>query len=315
MEITDSVSLYDQLVEGFNKKQARSKETEKDKQGIWRGGSSGCITKSGKVIGADPRTVVLRYLGIQTDIDYDTDLMMQAGLKNEDSFTELLDEAGVNYKCEEDIPMKRNLPNGDLVTGRPDVVILGDNGEPTLGIELKLICSDNSAMNKALFARSEIDSKHLVQSCHYSGYFDVPWSLVYTSRVIYPIPFYARKNEEKWFDYPDHRAIRRDAKGEAFQFKPFQSLYDITLDEDGDTFLLNELPTQITKSGIDEFYLYCAECVATKTIPRKRSGGIDHWGIPTKKNKTLLFDDFKDARTDSWDNWIADCKEIAGITD
>jgi hypothetical protein len=315
MKITDSVSLYDQLVEGFNRKQAKAVEAEKKKQGTWRGGSSGCITSRGKVIGADPRAVVLRYLGIQKPIDYDTDLMLQAGLASEDSFNELLDEAGVNYKCEEDIPMVRKLSNGDLVTGRPDAIILDENDQPTLGIELKLICSDNSAMNKALFARETVDSKHLVQSCHYAGFFNVPWSLVYTSRVIYPIPFYARKNEEKWFAYPEHRAIRRDDKGEAFQFKPFQSLYDIELADDGDTFLLNGQETVITKSGIDKFYEYCAECVATKTIPRKRSGGIDHWGDATKKNKTIQFDDFKEARTDSWDNWIADCKKISGQTD
>lgn len=311
MKITDSHSLYDTLVAGFNKKEAASRKAEAAKTGRWRGGSSGCITANGIVLGDDPRKVVLRYLGIQTKIDYDTDLMLQAGLKSEDSFTELLDQAGVNYKCEEDVPMIRSLPNGDTVTGRPDVVIF-DGDTPTLGIELKLVCSDNSAMNKALFGRETIDTKHLVQSCHYAGHFGIPWSLVYTSRVIYPVPFYARRNEEKFFAYPEHRAIRRDAKGEAFQMKPFQSLYDITIADDGDTFLLNGEPTLVTKSGIDRFYQYCAECVAEKKIPRKRSGEYDHFGVRNKKNKTIQFDDFKGATTTKgWDQWIADCKKIA----
>ena len=47
-------------------------------------------------------------------------------------------------------------------------------------------------------------------------------------------------------------------------------------------------------------------------IPKKRSGELDHFGEKQKKNKVKLYDDFKKARTDSWDNWVADCKQIAG---
>ena len=318
MKITDSASLYDALVNGFDKLNDEGREAEAKKKGIWRGGTSGCITAKGQVLGADPRQAVLRYLGIQMPTDYDTQLMFDAGLTNEDSFVNLLSKSGVPFKTEEDIPMVRELSNGDKVTGRPDVVILSPDGEPTLGIELKLICSENSAMTKALFGRETVDTKHLIQACNYAGYFGIPWSLVYTSRMLYSVPYYAKKDAravEKFFTHAEHRAVRNDPKtGLPYMIRPFQSLYDITLGPDGDTFYLNGEPTIITKSGIDRYYEYCAECIAKKEVPRKRSGSVDHFGkaIPKAKNKTIKYDDFKAARTGKgFDIWVEDCRKIA----
>ena len=92
--------------------------------------------------------------------------------------------------------------------------------------------------------------------------------------------------------------------------KPFQSFYDVTYE--GDNLLLDGEVTNITKSGITAFYEYCSDCIKNKEIPTKRSGGVDHWGKTTKKNKTLLYDDFKGADTSSgFDAWVADCKRIA----
>lgn len=327
--IEDKFMLYDALVEGFNRQNRKDRENEATKAGTWRGGSSGCITDTGAVLGADPREVVLRYLGIQMPIEYDTKLMFDAGLQNEESFVAFLDEANVHYRKEEEIPMVYELPNGDKVTGRPDVIIGRDipntdtNGpnpffNPELGVELKLICSPFSAADRAAWFKGKVDSKHLVQSCHYAGHFGIPWVLAYTSRSNYAMPFYARntkKNpnaESKHMIHPEHRAVRRDDKGSPFMMTPFQSFYDVTLGADGDTFMLDDEPTKITKSGIEAFYMYCSDCIKNKEIPQKRSGGIDHFGNAVDKNKTLLYDRFKEANSlGTFDEWVESCRALA----
>ena len=309
----DKFSFYDALTHGFNLKNAKANEREKIKKGIWRGGNSGCLTPNGAVIGCDTRQTVLRFLGIQKDTSYDTSLMFDAGLKNEDSITELLDEAEVTYKCEEEIPMKYELESGELVTGRPDTVILKAD-KPVLGIEHKLICSPFGAVAKAAWFKATVDPKHLVQACHYASYFNIPWVLAYTSRVMYSFPYYAakdRKAEEKHMIDPDHRAVQRGENGKPFMIRPFQSFYDITLAEDGDTFLLDGEPTKITKSGIKAYYEYCSACVRDKVIPSKRGGGIDHFGVATKKNKNLLYDDFKSVSATEYEQWVNDCRQLA----
>jgi hypothetical protein len=308
--IHDKYTLYDALTEGFAKKQAE----ETDPTGKWRGGSAGCITNSGAVLGTDPREAVLRFLGVQMPTDYDTQLMFDAGLTNEDSFCELLEKNGVSFLREEEIPVSYELDNGEKVTGRPDVVLVNEEKAPVMGVELKLICSPFSAADKAAWFKGNVDSKHLIQACHYAAFFDVPWVLAYTSRVLYSFPYYAakdRKAEEKHMIYPDHRAIRRSDNGKPFMIRPFQSFYDITLADDGDTFLLDGEPTRITKSGIRRFYEYCSECVRNKEIPTKRSGGIDHFGNTNDKNKTLMYDSFKEADTfNGFDAWVESCREI-----
>jgi hypothetical protein len=324
--IDDKYKLYDTLVEGFNKGKKEDEVAEAGKAGVWRGGSSGCITAKGSIVGADPREVVLRYLGIQMPTDYDTQLMFDAGLQNEESFVSLLDKAGTEFKQEEEIPMVYNLPNGEKVTGRPDVIIgetvenTDTNGRndffiPKLGIELKLICSPFAAHDRAAWFKGNVDSKHLIQACHYAGHFNIPWVLAYTSRGYYTLPYYAirdRAAEEKHMIMPDHRAVQRDeSTGKPFMLRPFQSFYDITLADDKDTFLLDGEPTQITKSGIEAFYTYCSDCIKNKEIPSKRSGGTDHWGKATKKNKTLLYDNFKAADSfGTFDGWVESCRSL-----
>jgi hypothetical protein len=318
----DKFTFYDKLTNGFANMQEAAVAKEKTKVGTWRGGSSGCITASGSIVGADPRQVVLRYLGVQTPVSYDTQLMFDAGLTNEDSFSQLLDLNGTEYKCEEEIPMKYNLPNGELVTGRPDIVLgnydkIGEDGylstefTPTLGVELKLICSPYSAHDKASWFKGNVDSKHLIQAAHYASFFKIPWVLAYTSRVNYFFPFYAIKDEEKHMINPEHRAVMRDEKtGKPFMIKPFQSFYDVTYE--GDNLLLDGEVTNITASGITAFYEYCSDCIRNKEIPQIRSGNVDHWGKTNKKNKTLLYDPFKDADTrNGFDAWVASCMAIA----
>ena len=125
----------------------------------------------------------------------------------------------------------------------------------------------------------------------------------------------------QWIELANSKGAKviLDASGEAlvkgieskpFMIKPFQSFYDVTYE--GDNLLLDGEVTNITSSGITAFYEYCSQCIKDKEIPRLISGGVDHLGKRTKKNKTLLYDPFKDADTGSgFDAWVADCMRIA----
>lgn len=318
----DKFKFYDLLQTGYQNIRIAGEKKDAETAGIWRGGSSGCITPAGAIVGADPREVVLRFLGIQTKNSYDSKLMFDEGLGNEESVNALLDAAKVEYRCEEDFPMKYTLPSGEVVTGRPDCVLgkraYAYGGEvehfiPTLGIEHKAICSPFGAYDRASFGRVEADPKHFVQAAHYAGYFDIPWVLAYTSRVWHLIPGFVTRDESKWLAKdPDHRAISRDEKsGKAFMLKPFQSFYDITMDEEG-FFLQDGEKTAISKDGITAFYMYCSNAIKNKEIPKLRSGGVDHFGKKTRKNKSLLYYEFKEADgVTDFDEWVEACRQIA----
>lgn len=314
MKITDKYSFYDALVEGFHNKIKAEQEEERKKVGYWRGGSSGCITESGAVLGTDPRIAVLRYLGIQVPQKYDDRLMTDAGIGNEIAVVELLKAAQVDSKQEDEVPMIYMLDNGESVKGRPDLIIF-DGPTPTIGIELKLICSPNGAAEKAAWFKGKPDTGHFVQACHYASHFQIPWVLAYTNRVYQSFPYYAARDkiaEQKHMIHPEHRAILRDDKGKPFMIKPFQSFYDITLDADGDTYLLDGQPTLVTKSGMQRYYEYCTNCIQNKVIPTKRSGSLTMLGDPIENNKTLKYYDFKGENAlGSFDEWVESCKQIA----
>lgn len=321
MKPTDKFTLYHSLTDGFKQINGVKVKEEEAKKGIWRGGTVGCMLEDGRIIGEDPRKAVLRYLGIQMPTTFDKNLMFQAGVFNEDAWTELLKANGTVFKTEEEIPMVRKFTTSDgvqyTITGRPDVVV-GEMKDgifvPTLGVELKLTCSFHTAIKIANFADDRPKSGHIVQAAGYSSFFGIPWVLAYTSRVNWPVPYGnpTRSNPTgRWS--MDHRALKRDDNGRVYSMEPFISMYDLTWE--GDRLLVDNEPSVITKEGILRWYQYCAECIETKTIPQKRGGGWEYDGTEAKKNDCIVYDDFKDANTlQGWDKWISDCKDIAKST-
>ena len=306
-------TLYEALQDGYNLIKTKDNSDELAKIGTWRGGTVGCITEAGDFLGADPRNAVLRFHGIQTDTDFDTNLMFQFGRFNEDGWAELLTAADEQYKREEDIPMTRELVvdgTTHKITGRPDIVIMKD-GTPHLGIELKQICSFHTAIKVANFADNRPKTDHIIQAAGYSMYFDIPWVLAYTSRVNFPVLYGnpSKANPTGRFQC-DHRALKKDDKGRAYSLNPFISMYDLTWD--GDTLLVDGEPTLITKSGINRWYHYCATCVQTKTIPTSIGGGIEYDGyaVDDTKNNNLMYFEFKEVPTNSFDEWISGCRAL-----
>ena len=307
--------LYDQLHIGFAKMQEERAKKEEGLPPRFRGGNSGCMVGPDCAIGADPRTVILRYLGIQIPTTFDEQIGFDLGYMNEEAWIQLLELGDVKFKREQDCPTEWEFDiDGQMfkVTGSPDIMI-GDekDGEfkPTLGIELKALSSPHKIVKYAHFGDAKPNTDNLVQSAHYSWQWGkLAWVLAYTQRGYPMAPSYAAK---RW--QAEHRALRCDDNGRAYGLGPFMSLYD--LDWDGDVFMCEGKPTLITSAGIEQFYRYCAQCIINQQIPQVRSGGTEWDGstvIPSK-NDVLRFDDFKDAREDTWDHWIADCKEIAKI--
>ena len=311
----DKYQLYAKLQDGYRKLQNDDRAVRVTKEGVWRGGTSGCITEDGRVLGADPRQAVLRFLGIEIEPEFDTNLMFQLGNLNEEGWAELLDAADVQHKREEAIPMTHTFVvdgKEHTITGRPDMVLV-DNDIPQSGIELKQICSYHTAMKVANFIDNKPKTDNVIQAAVYSDYFGVPWVLAYTNRVNWPTSYGnpTRNNPKGRWSVPDHRALRKDENGRVYTLLPFISMYDITWD--GDKMLLDDEPTLITASGIRRWYEYCAKCVDTQTVPKKRSGSwtFDGDSVDDDKNDVLRYDDYASARTDTWENWVDDCRKIA----
>jgi len=316
--------LYNKLQEGYKILTAEENRGA-DAGTALRGGNSGCFVGTDQIAGADPRTSILRYFGIEISEGFDQQLMFDAGLKNEDSVTEQLKAAGVDFLCEEEIPTVWSA-KGIPVTGRPDVVvgkmIPGVSGsklhfDPEYGIELKMLCSVWSVMKQAHFIKdSKPKTNHVIQAAHYSWQNNyLPWVLQYISRTNWAIPFHAqkpsKKNPEGYFTDPDHRALRKDDKGIPYTFLPFMSLYDLTWNNG--MLAIDDTVTAVTSGGINEYYRYVADCIQTKQVPEIQSLYDYNCDlIPVDKNENIRYFKFSEAREDSgFDTWLDDCRAIA----
>ena len=299
--------FYKKLQTGWRRQQDADDIKESLKVDCFRGGHSGCITEDGIILGADPREAVLRSQGIQIPTTMDDGLLFQAGHSNEDNLAQWMDSAGMNYLQEEDCPVQWSVTSGDTtfpVIGRPDFKVLDDTGKDQYGIELKGIFSVGTAMDVAHFLGANPKVINVCQSAHYSYKNNrLPWLLVYVNRGWHNV-FYFGASRFKM----DHRSLKLDDKtGKPITMSPFMTLYD--LDWDGDTVLINNKPTLITGAGIDRYYQYLADCVVNKVIPSEHTS-VDIWGKKLKKDKSKLYYSFKEASTDSWDQWVEDCKRI-----
>ncbi len=297
--------FYSKLKSGYEKENAADQLAESLKTDCFRGGNSGCMLEDGTILGCDPRTAVLRSQGIQMPTTMDDSLLFQAGHSNEDNLAAWMEASGMNFLQEEECPVKWSVTSHGKtfpVTGRPDFKVLTMDDEDVYGIELKGIFSVGTAMSVGHFLGNNPKTVNVCQAAHYSYKNNkLPWLLVYVNRSWHNV-FYFGANK---FDH-DHRALRRDDRtGKPVTLSPFMTLFDLAWD--GDTLLVNEEPTIITASGIDRYYQYLADCVATGTIPSPHTS-VDIWGKKLKKDNQLKYYEFAEASTESWDDWLNDCK-------
>lgn len=298
----NSEELYDVLVKGFEEKQEQRRIEEEAKPEVaLRGGNSGALLEDGRFIGGDPRIAVLRFLGIESKVSFDTNLLFQAGLSNEENVCDLLEASGTFFEQEEECPVSWRTSNGVLVTGRPDIII-----ERETIIELKGLFSGWSALKQAHWGYGQIKSEYACQLSHYmfkSSYPITNGILKYVSRG--HLGFFVGKDR---LADPNHRALKIGNNGKIFGSKPFTSLYDFTFDTDS-TIMVDGVRTVIDEAAIERFYEYCADCILNRRVPKvKRVSNIyGHDETLDDYNKYYQYPtDIED-----FDEWITVCQQIA----
>lgn len=267
-------------------------EGEAAKIGTLRGGSSGCITSSGTILGKCPRLSHLRSLGIQENHDNATYLMFAAGYSNEDIWYECLTRSwnGVVLR-EEEMPVSWATTNGTSVSGRPDIVLcsLADDGTrlepvPQLGLELKLVSSPFTAYNVAAKDMPTLD--HVIQASHYMWQLNIPYKLLYTSRSNYGLGFPNMK--PTWLTAPQF------LHDEQFKTLPFIVEFDLWIENNvvwyqGRT---RAVKTNITTEGIKEYYERVSQMGERRALgprpdSRNADGTVRSWKACEPKYCTL----------------------------
>lgn len=223
------------------------------KLGVLRGGSSGCLTERGEVVGQCHRVHLLRSLGIEPPIDEQTRMMFDNGFANEDIALALLKRSwDGKILCEEEIPIAWETNNGTKVTGRPDIVLTTADETPVLGIELKQIVSIWTAYKVLCKDLPKIEN--VVQAAHYSLKLGVDFDLAYISRSHFHLP---SVDEAPWFHSKLGGLDCIEMKdGTAFKILPFYKIFPL---EWRDSTLYYEsskgwVKTPITKDGIEDYY-------------------------------------------------------------
>ena len=301
----DKLGYYQLLRKGYLRRVLREREERKNGPKALRGGNSGAL-HGGKVIGDDPRKAVLRYFGIERPVTFDELLLLDNGVANEDLHNALLDEAGVDYKCEEEYPIRWNLEqiNPDtgepwLITCRPDRVLgkyEGEEFKPLFLCEEKQIASSWKTKLLSLWGEAQPKPENVCQVAHYAWKLELPSALIYTSRA-----WHALKTKLINLINPNHRAVMSGGEF-SFGVKPFMSLYDVNWREDGYVYI-DDKRTVITAEKIKAWYEMLADCIMNKKIPNMHY--VDVWGKPETKSKKEKYYDWKHVPEDDFDAWLS----------
>lgn len=269
-------STLDLFIQGSQNLIDTKQAEEKLKVGTLRAGNTGVLTPTGKVAGTCHRKTFLRYKGIELEPeDISRKLMFDAGNGNEDLWVNVLEaaqEPGLVLRREEELGLEWNLPSGQKVSGRPDIV-LGKMGNfsnsdgtdawtPVRGIELKLVSSLWTARDVLLKGKPK--TIHLMQAGHYAWKLGVPFEIWYSNRTTFAITdysqdrFFARKNFPKPGE-PLSEYCKYNEKGQILSVEPFIVGYEVRWNNKGQLVYSQVgsekvVHTFITQQGIEDYY-------------------------------------------------------------
>lgn len=260
-----SLSAVDLYLKGREIEIEAHAAEEGGKLGTLRGGSAGCLNGH-EVYGKCHRLALARFNGLQPAIEDMSYNWFDAGFANEDAWTQKLgksiQELGPDYsmKCEEECPVSYEL-DGVKVTGRPDLMVFkGD--EPVFGLELKVVCTINSAIG--VYCEDKPKTDNLIQAAHYSIKHGCPFSLVYSFRSSGPVPFWANKYKDK---------LRQKKK--TYYIDPFIKEFKIGI-EDGNIFYITDsgekVDTVLSVQGIEDYYRLIIDMNANKSLFYRPAG-------------------------------------------
>jgi hypothetical protein len=295
------MNIRELLAIGQEKQNAAHAEAEVAKLGILRGGSAGCIGTDGRMYGECHRIALSRLLGVDKAVDDNRQIMFAAGRTAEDTWAQLLTDAGVTFRREEEIQITWPVPGFDsrVVTGRPDIVIMDDE-TPEFGLELKGIYSAGSAVR--VECEGVPDPKHLAQAGFYSMALNIPYAICYTNPSVWDVPFWAKEARAA-----GHKKLQ-----------PFYRIFYMRWDEATgvlqyrDERLDTWVSTKYTKQGIEEYYQNILVMETDKDLCGRPDGGLaDGSPAPFDKCKYCQFSkqcDVYDLDRD-FDSWLEACRK------
>lgn len=289
------LSMLDAAHAGEEKEHA---EKEVIKRGVLRAGNSGVILPDGKVAGACARLAHLRSIGIDSEtVGNDRRIMFGGGKSNEDYWYYVLGRTwGGPILREEEIPIEWFTANNTKVTGRPDIVLCeynedGKDSHPrdglpirtVMGLELKMVSAFNTARTVLFKNGGQPKLAHLCQAGHYSLKLGVPFRLVYTAYVDYPIPAWGARDLPAP-GKPGSEYLQYNDKGQAKKITPFVRVYELTWDTEGMLCYRKEgteiwTNTIVGQAAIEKYYDVVSAMGDGKALP-PRPETLDSHGKP-----------------------------------
>jgi hypothetical protein len=296
------MDIIEKFTKGFEVDALTKQESEQNKKLILRGGSVGCVIGNGESCGNNPQEALARFIGYELPKDDTAPFYFAAGFANEDIWQNNLRKAG--YKILTDAEEKIEAEIGGFkFTGSPDIRILGEDGKPTLGLELKAVCSASTASD--VFIMNKPKFKHVAQAAIYSHFLKVPYILVYTNYCNF---------------YP-HSSVSRKEK--VWKVPPGVKEFPIQIDDKGSVLVKigrKFVPTIITIPGILQFYEAIGVMYNSKRPNILRPRNVDIFGEPEDFNGRgeLAYDSFhnKAGYAEKWPEFITnlrrECKFVGG---
>lgn len=265
---------------------------------------------NGAIYGGCARKAYLRQQGISLGEHAQSNLIMFAGGKvNETVWDGWLDKAWPHkIKSEEEIPTVWQTEIGTNVTGRPDKVLMGENGKPLMLLELKMVSSIWTAYS-VLFSNTP-KFGHLAQSAHYMSELGTEGRLIYTNYVKYAVSGWlsARfpKQNEVLSEYCEF-----DVKGKAKAVLPFVVVYELSWDDKGMLQYRKEdthspwTSSVISRGGIEAFYAEVDGMEQSEKLPArpknvKPTGKEEGWSLCDAKYCALAGICDKHTKKSTW---------------
>ena len=249
--------------------------------GALRIGSAGCFGTDGRYYGTCPRKALARVLGIEEAPTLDSQIMWQAGYRNEDTWRQLLSKSGVEFV--DDLEINTISMGTGHIVGHPDLVIKTDTGE--LGLELKGIFGKSTA-DMVTGGRPKNDN--LIQAAAYMFFLDIPFKLCYT--------------------------MYHHANG----VKPFYKIFDLRWnekvlqyrDEDAEEWI----DTLVTQPGIIQFFRALRDMQLTEQLTQRPTddfvdGTRKRGGDPCHFCPFQTACDSYDVNT-NYDRWVDNCRSL-----
>lgn len=314
MKVKFDIEKY--LKQGEQRRWKEADDEYGSNAGKLRGGNSGCVTKSGSILGKCHRISLASYLGCKSaDFDDSKRRMFDSGFWNEDQW-ELnlrasdLFQDGYQILREEECPVTWKTVNpatGEEVegSGRPDLMVVKPNedyvppvrlssGEvvpaknytPICGFELKKISSAWRA--NRVHVTGDPSTDYCIQAANYSHLVGkIPWYVSFTS-------------------YDSHDVYyQSQAKFGARKIQPQRKHFHLTWDND--TLLIDGVPTMVTGKGIENYYALILEMESAKDLgPRPSNKNC----IPKGKDQfdpcsNCFFAEECDKYEDNYEDWVA----------